>query len=71
MLRKMIDARMPDVKASERELYVDMLHALASGALAVKLRPAMGDVQLARRYLREVKRALAAYLTAVEAAVLK
>ncbi|MFM0324173.1 hypothetical protein [Caballeronia glebae] len=50
---------------------MDMLHALASGALAVKLRYAMGDVQLARRYLREVKRALAAYLSAVEAAVLK
>jgi hypothetical protein len=62
---------MPGVKASERELYVEMLHALAGGALAVKLRPSMGDVQLARRYLREVKRALAAYLAAVEAAVLK
>jgi hypothetical protein len=64
-----IDTRMPDVKASERELYVEMMHALASGALAVKLRPAMGDVQLARRYFKEVKRALAAYLGAVEASV--
>lgn len=71
MMRKVIDARMPGVKASERELYVEMLHALAGGALAVKLRPSMGDVQLARRYLREVKRALAAYLAAVEAAVLR
>jgi AcrR family transcriptional regulator len=69
VLRKVIDTRMPDVKASERELYVEMMHALASGALAVKLRPAMGDVQLARRYFKEVKRALAAYLGAVEASV--
>jgi AcrR family transcriptional regulator len=68
-LRKVIDARMPNVKPAERALYVDMLRALASGSLAIKLRPAMGDVQLARRYLREVKRALAAYLAAVEAAV--
>jgi hypothetical protein len=29
----------------------------------------MGDVQLAKRYLREVKRALAAYLAVVEASV--
>lgn len=34
-----------------------MMHALASGALVVKLCPAMGDVQLARRYFKEVKRA--------------
>jgi hypothetical protein len=31
----------------------------------------MGDVQLAQRYLREVERALSAYLAAVEAAVVK
>jgi AcrR family transcriptional regulator len=68
-LRRVIDTRMPDVKASERELYVEMIHALASGALTVKLRAAMGDVQLARRYLREVRRALAAYLAVVEEAV--
>jgi AcrR family transcriptional regulator len=69
MLRKVIDARMPRVKPAERALYVEMIRALAGGALAIKLRPAMGDVQLAQRYLREVKRALAAYLAAVEEAV--
>ncbi|GAB5097139.1 TetR/AcrR family transcriptional regulator [Caballeronia sp. LP006] len=68
-LRKVLDARIPGVKASERALYVDMLHALATGALAIKLRPAMGDVQLAGRYLREVRRALSAYLAAVEASI--
>lgn len=68
-LRKVIDVRMASVKPAERALYVDMLRALASGALAIKLRPAMGDVQLAKRYLREVKRALAAYLAVVEASV--
>jgi AcrR family transcriptional regulator len=70
MLRRVIDARMPRVKAADRALYVEMIRALAGGALAVKLRPALGDVQLAQRYLREVKRALSAYLAAVEAAVL-
>ena len=70
-LRKVLDARMPHVKPAERALYVEMLRALASGALAIKLRPAMGDVQLAQRYLREVKRALAAYLAVVEASVSK
>jgi AcrR family transcriptional regulator len=69
MLRKVLDARMPRVKPAERALYVEMIRALAGGALAIKLRPAMGDVQLAQRYLREVKRALAAYLAAVEASV--
>ncbi|WP_244817923.1 TetR/AcrR family transcriptional regulator [Caballeronia sp. Lep1P3] len=68
-LRKVIDARMASVKPADRALYVEMLRALASGSLAIKLRPSMGDVQLARRYLREVKRALAAYLAAVEASV--
>ncbi|MDR5733610.1 TetR/AcrR family transcriptional regulator [Caballeronia sp. LZ025] len=70
-LRKVVDARMPQVKPAERALYVEILRALASGSLAIKLRPAMGDVQLAKRYLREVKRALAAYLASVEASVLK
>jgi hypothetical protein len=70
MLRRVLDARMPGVKPSERALYVEMIRALAGGALAVKLRPALGDVQLAQRYLREVKRALSAYLAAVEAAIL-
>jgi AcrR family transcriptional regulator len=70
MLRRVIDARMPGVKPSERALYVEMIRALAGGALAIKLRPALGDVQLAQRYFREVKRALGAYLAAVEAAVL-
>lgn len=71
MLRRVLDARMPHVKPAERALYVEMIRALAGGALAIKLRPAMGDVQLAQRYLREVERALSAYLAAVEAAVSK
>lgn len=68
-LKSVIDARLPSVSAIDRLLYVDMLDALAKGALAIKLKSSLPDIQQAGRYLREVKRALAAYLTAVEKAV--
>jgi AcrR family transcriptional regulator len=66
-LRKVIEARLGHVSGADRALYIDMIDALAVGALAYRLRPALGNVPMASRYLTEVQRALAAYLSAIEA----
>lgn len=66
--RAVIDARLPQAQAADRQLYADMLHALALGCMTVKFGAAAAPVARASQYLREVQRALTAYLTAVEAA---
>lgn len=64
---RVIAARLPHAKPAERELCAEMLEALAVGALHFKLERGLHDARHAGRYMREVMRALAAYLSAVEA----
>ncbi|MGI4856144.1 MAG: TetR/AcrR family transcriptional regulator [Janthinobacterium lividum] len=63
-----IDARLPHATPTARQLYADMLNALALGCMTVKFGAATAPVAHASQYMREVQRALAAYLSAVEAA---
>lgn len=64
--RAVVDARMPAISAARRQLYAEMLHALAVGAFAIKLRGVASNIAMAGLYMREVRRALAAYLASVE-----
>jgi len=65
-LRAVIDARVPDAKPAERQVYAEMINALAVGSLKIRLGAAKGNLQKASVYLREIKRALTAYLHAIE-----
>jgi len=66
-LRKVVDARMPRVKPADRALYAEMLHSLAVGSMRIRVGASKGDPRQASRYLREIRRALTAYLTLLEA----
>lgn len=65
-LRKVVDARMPRVKPADRAVYAEMLHSLAVGSMRIRVGASHGDPRQASRYLREIRRALTAYLTVVE-----
>lgn len=67
--RAVVDARMPKVDAAQRSIYAEMLHALAVGAMTMRLRSMGGDIVLVGRYMRELRRALAAYLASVESSI--
>ena len=67
-LREVLNARIPKATAAERQLYAEMLNALAVGSLTIRMEAAGQDVLQAGRYLREMRRALVLYLTDVEAA---
>jgi hypothetical protein len=66
-LRKVVDARMPRVKPADRTVYSEMLHSLAVGSMRIRVGASQGDPKQASRYLREIRRALTAYLTVIEA----
>ncbi|MGI4985656.1 MAG: TetR/AcrR family transcriptional regulator [Janthinobacterium lividum] len=66
--KAVIDARLPHATPAARQLYADMLNSLALGCMVVKFGAAAAPVEHAGQYMREVQRALAAYLTAIEAA---
>jgi len=65
-LRKVVDARMPRVKPADRAVYAEMLHSLAVGSMRIRVGASQGDPKQASRYLREIRRALTAYLTVIE-----
>ncbi|MGI4859627.1 MAG: TetR/AcrR family transcriptional regulator [Janthinobacterium lividum] len=65
--KAVIDARLPHATPAARQLYADMLNSLAMGCMVVKFGAATAPVEHASQYMREVQRALAAYLAAVEA----
>jgi len=65
-LRKVVDARMPRVKPADRAIYSEMLHSLAVGSMRIRVGASHGDPRQANRYLREMRRALTAYLTVIE-----
>jgi AcrR family transcriptional regulator len=67
-LREVLDARIPQATPAERQLYAEMMNALAVGSLTVRLEAAGQDMLQAGRYFREMRRALVLYLTDVEAA---
>jgi AcrR family transcriptional regulator len=66
-LRAVLDIRVPQAKPAERQLYAEMLNALAVGSLNIRLDAAGEDRLQASRYLREMRRALILYLADIEA----
>lgn len=61
-------ARLPHAKPADREMCAEMIDALAVGAMRYQLDRGVDSARHASRYMREVMRALAAYLSAFEAA---
>ncbi|WP_293776010.1 TetR/AcrR family transcriptional regulator [uncultured Oxalicibacterium sp.] len=62
-LQHLLRARLPQCDASERESYAMMLHLIAAGTMHAGLQFSAKHVNL---YIREIPRALAAYLTDLE-----
>jgi AcrR family transcriptional regulator len=64
-IRAVLEARLPRTEPTWLDVYASMLHALGTGTMWVRLQVDPSDIDT---YLREIPRALTAYLANIEAA---
>jgi AcrR family transcriptional regulator len=66
VIRRVLEARLPELESDQRDDYVLMLHLIASGVMNAGLQVDPGRAEV---YLREIPRAMTAYLETIEAAL--